>query len=1137
MRTRYLTMMGAAVLAASVFGSGCSRKPDVSDTGSARIAAINLLAYSDIKKVDVTIAQDSSGANPAAIVKPILVPLGQKTNSNDWVSTVQGIPAGNVLYTGNAYDATGAVIFTGNIKGVVTASQTANVLINLFQATANKFSNNAPVITALQIATTSATPGQAVDVNVVATDADVGDTLTYAWTSTCGAVSPANVAHSTWTAPASSSAPCVLTVSVTDNHGAQTSATASISVSAINKGGAAITVAPDLAPVISAINVNVTNAANTAAAFVNGNIAHLQVVASDDGPALTYAWTVAGCTGAFADAALSATAFTLASDAPAICTFTVVVTDDKGQPTSGSLVLPVAPTAGSSAAAPIVETYSNSSDTMSPGQEIYFYVSVSQIAHDSITFAWVGDPGSAPGYSQTDSVDPNFATPSSAIKYVVPANLGDLAQPAVITVTATDSVSHLTVSHTWNLTKKTAQCAGGSTGTCDDGNACTTGDHCDGLGTCVPGTALDCTTNLPLCKAAGVCSPSSGQCVYPDAPSGTSCTDGLGCTSADICNGHGVCNGTPVQCPVAQCQTAGTCQEPSGTCSAPTPVTGGSCNDGVNCTTGDTCANGACVGTPVTCAVATDACHVAGTCQESTGICSVQTAGNEGAACNDNSPCTTGDVCQAGVCTGAALCQSPLICDASTTPVSCKAPACMQPAVAKDWNVATVALASDGGSAPSAYTTGSTFAAVDFGAGAIPYAGDTDLYVNKINMTTGLATWSKGFGDSAAQHGIGVAETTAASGGVVGLIGDYLGGVPGTGLPTNTGTVKVDFLVGLKASDGSVIWAKKVDQAGGGFMSISSNPTLGAFFVCGTTGTINTAAGAAAAADLASGLTANGGQDIVVAKINAADGTVAWAKVFGSTGAETCTAITSDDAGQNVYVTGVYSNDTAFAFPGMAALPAASSTQGKIYIAQLSGSTGTVLASGGFGGVSRNLPTSLAADISGNVYLGGGMFGTLDFGNSVSLTSAGNADAFIVKFNSGLTAQCGAKWGDSALQKVSALATDSAGHVFAGGLFQGSINIGTGGASIASAGNADAFTLSMDAQCNLKCGATYGDSAGQQVDAITVSRFATGAAQNTAMFSGVYASTLNVVTPALSTTNSSDGYIAAISTSALLSGL
>jgi hypothetical protein len=1118
-----------------VFGSGCSRKPDSSDIGSVRIAAINLLSYSDISKVEVTIAADLTGGAPAAITTPILVPLGKKATGNDWVSTVQGIPAGNVLYTGNAYDKTDPtkVIFTGSIKGAVTAGQTANVLLNLFEATPVVFSNNAPVVDALQVATTSATRGQTVAVSVVAHDPDATDTLTYAWTSSCATSSfaPSNAAASVWTAPASAST-CVLTVTVTDNHGAATTATASVSVAVSNKGGAAITVTPDLAAVISAINVNVTNPTGDAASFVQNNIAHLSVAATDDGPTLAYAWTVTGCAGTYAGATLPNPTFVL-SAASGTCTFTVVVTDDKGQTSSGSLVLPISAAPGTPGNPPVIEMYSSSSDSMAPGQAIYFYVQARLAAGNPLTFAWTATPASAPGFTQTDSPAANGLA-SSQYYYIAPADLG--SAPAVITVTITDTVNHLTATRNWDLTKTSAVCANNAptTTACDaDGSACTA-DHCDGAGHCVVGTAVDCSANVPLCKAAGTCNPASGQCVYPNAANGSSCTDGLACTTGDICNGFGACNGAAVVCQAAQCQTAGTCQEPTGTCSASTPVSGGTCNDGNLCTTGDTCTAGVCSGSAVTCPAATDACHVAGTCQASTGTCSAPAVGNEGGACSDNSPCTTGDICVAGVCTGSPLCQAPLTCDASTTPATCvSAPvaACMQPTAAKDWAVLTVSVAAGGGSSPSVYTAGTLYASFDFGAGAKPEAGDSDVYVNGISPTTGLASWTIDLGDSSAQLGLGVAASTDK----VGVIGNYLGSMNGATafLPANAGATPVDFVLGLNPATGAPVWGKKVDLAGGDFASISSNPGLNAFFVCGAFAIGGAAAGAAGPADLIPTATPSGagGKDVVVAKIDATNGAVLWAKMFGSTGDDVCTSVTSSDDGSSVYILGTYSNDT-LSFGTSPALPAATSaSQAHIFVAKLNGTDGTPLVAVGYGTTGRHTPKSIVADATGNLVIGGGFLTTINFATGVSIVSEGSTDAFVAKLDANLVPQWAKRFGGSAAaQSTYGLATDSTGHIFAVGLFAGSMNIGASGAAVATAGATDAFTMKLDAQGNLLCGATYGDSAGQEADAITVARFATGTAKDTAMFSGAYQGTINFGSVSITNldASASHGFVTAI---------
>ncbi|HEX2570285.1 MAG TPA: hypothetical protein VH877_12050, partial [Polyangia bacterium] len=194
--------------------------------------------------------------------------------------------------------------------------------------------------------------------------------------------------------------------------------------------------------------------------------------------------------------------------------------------------------------------------------------------------------------------------------------------------------------------------------TCDDGNACTTNDRCDSAGACV-GTPVVCTA-LDQCHVAGVCNPASGQCSNPNATDGTSCNDGNACTQTDRCQA-GTCTGnSPVTCTALdQCHVAGVCNPASGQCSNPSATDGTSCNDGNACTQTDTCQAGACNGNnPVTCA-ALDQCHVAGTCNPTTGQCSNPNA-QDGTSCNDGNACTQTDTCQAGACNG----NNPVTCAA-----------------------------------------------------------------------------------------------------------------------------------------------------------------------------------------------------------------------------------------------------------------------------------------------------------------------------------------------------------------------------------------------------------------------------------------------------------------------------------------
>src|SRR5207302_304879 len=137
-------------------------------------------------------------------------------------------------------------------------------------------------------------------------------------------------------------------------------------------------------------------------------------------------------------------------------------------------------------------------------------------------------------------------------------------------------------------------------------------------GTCTGSNPVVCTAS-DQCHVAGTCNPSTGTCSNPAAANGTTCSDGNVCTQTDTCQ-NGICVGSnPVTCTASdQCHVAGTCDPSTGHCSNPAAPTGTPCNDGPACTQTDTCQSGMCVGSnPVVC-TASDQCHVAGTCDPST---------------------------------------------------------------------------------------------------------------------------------------------------------------------------------------------------------------------------------------------------------------------------------------------------------------------------------------------------------------------------------------------------------------------------------------------------------------------------------------------------------------------------------------
>ncbi len=191
---------------------------------------------------------------------------------------------------------------------------------------------------------------------------------------------------------------------------------------------------------------------------------------------------------------------------------------------------------------------------------------------------------------------------------------------------------------------------------CNDNNACTLSDKCQN-GACTGTNPIVCAVP-DQCHMAGVCDPSNGQCSNPLQPNDTACNDINACTQTDTCQ-SGICIGaSPKTCPASNsCHFAGVCDPSNGNCSDPPRPDDTACNDGDGCTQTDKCVSGICTGgNPIVC-TALDQCHDVGTCVA--GACPNPNKTN-GSGCDDQDLCTQVDTCQNGSCTGA----NPVVCPA-----------------------------------------------------------------------------------------------------------------------------------------------------------------------------------------------------------------------------------------------------------------------------------------------------------------------------------------------------------------------------------------------------------------------------------------------------------------------------------------
>src|ERR1017187_1867571 len=411
--------IGGALCCLVALATSCESAKGDSSGGIKIQAASKALSYSDIATVTATL----SGPG---LAHPYAIPLGPR--GNNWQASVVGLPAGTGrMISVLARDHSGTAIFSGQAANItVNPGQTTSVSIVLFEVSpAPPFANTAPTIDALELSAVRALPGGKVTANVRAHDPDVGDTLSCAWTATCGTFSDASAIQTVWTAP-QSAGPCDVMVTVSDNHGANVHTDATLIVSPASRGGAAINADPDLSPVIRSIFCAPTPL--VVARLVTLNV---DAIDPDNVQTLSYLWST-DCTGAFGNATVQNPGFVLsAAPSSGTCRFSVEVTDSVGAKTIG--VLNQATGKARVDQAPVITVASQSQEGLDPGQSAILSVQASDPDGQAITFAWSASEG---------AVDPISSDAQSAtVRITAPAVLPQGTMYVTVVVTDTGGLS------------------------------------------------------------------------------------------------------------------------------------------------------------------------------------------------------------------------------------------------------------------------------------------------------------------------------------------------------------------------------------------------------------------------------------------------------------------------------------------------------------------------------------------------------------------------------------------------------------------------------------------------------------------------------------------------------------------------
>lgn len=377
------------------------------------------------------------------------------------------------------------------------------------------------------------------------------------------------------------------------------------------------------------------------------------------------------------------------------------------------------------------------------------------------------------------------------------------------------------------------------------------------------------------------------------------------------------------------------------------------------------------------------------------------------------------------------------------------------------------------------YVMGDFSDTVTFGNTTLTSTGGNDSFIAKLDKS-GNVLWAQKLGGSSYNTSSGITVDNLGNTYATGFFFD-----PATfGNITLTSTGLGDAFITKLDSSGNFLWAQKFGGASYDIAMGISVDSSGNSYVTGSF------SDTATFGDIA--LTSAGSDDAFITKLDSS-GKFLWAQKFGGTSYDYGEGIASDGAG-NSYITGYFSDTATF---GDITLTSAGGSDG--FITKLD-SSGKFLWAKKLGGTSYDSAHGITVDSSGNTYITGSFNGIATFGN-ITLTSTGNDNAFITKLDSSGKFLWAQKF-DSIFCKANGITVDSSGNIYVTGYFSDTATFGN--ITLTSAGDSDAFVAKLDSNGKFLSAQNFGGTlADRGLDITSDAKgniYATGGFENTATF-------------------------------------
>jgi len=322
----------------------------------------------------------------------------------------------------------------------------------------------------------------------------------------------------------------------------------------------------------------------------------------------------------------------------------------------------------------------------------------------------------------------------------------------------------------------------------------------------------------------------------------------------------------------------------------------------------------------------------------------------------------------------------------------------------------------------------------DGGADSLISSGGFDTFVTRINAD-GSYGWTRAMGGTAYDKGNDIAVDGAGNVYVCGyfsLTNDFNAGAGGD-LHISNGSGDI-FLTRLDSS-GNYTWTKTMGSIGDDEGRQVAVDQSGNVYLAGTfTGTVDFNPGGTADEH-----TSNGLVDAFITRINA-DGSYAWTKTFGGSGADYCYGLVID-TDNTIYLCGDFQGNVDLD-PGVDDVDFTSNGNSDIFILKLD-SNGLYSWAKTVGGADADSARSITVDNDGDVCITGYFQGSVDFnpeGGVDTLVSAGDADIFLMKIKTDGSYVWSKAFGGSLTDNGRTVVLDDSSGIYLSGFFHNSVD-------------------------------------------------------------------------------------------------